>query len=187
MGMEIAMEFENIHLDYSCGQHEFVIVARDGGEPVGKLEYSLFEGTPYVKWIEAYRKRKGVGTGLLVTLQNQYRETPISFGYSTEEGTLLLESLDWRVEPNEAHVVASSRLEQIRSRLVHYQNRAERLIGATQQERDEFTSECSDWNDLSEELEHLEALVACSPPEFRFVADEQAKTGTAAIRRFPRP
>jgi hypothetical protein len=163
------MDIDRLHLDFISGQHEYVIVAKDGGEIVGQLFYSLFENVPHVKIIEAYRPRERVGTSLVLQLQEYYPDTPIQFGGLTEDGVALLNSMEWLCVPNEGHLAAKRGLDVVRARLRDYSTRATELASATQAERDAFNIECADWNDLYDLEDRLLDTVTHTPPELRFV------------------
>lgn len=164
--IEIVKRHENSH----HGQHDFTLIALLDGKPVGYLEFSEFESIPSVSMVEVHKlaRRKGVGTSLILRLQEEYPDTPISFGYSTDEGTLLLGSIEWDTRINEAYDAALSRMTDINIRLGGYAERAERLSSATQAERDVFISEASDWNELQDEADQLEEFLANTPRLYKF-------------------
>lgn len=71
-------------------------VMYDKDTPIAKLDYSIFQGEIYVKWIETHKsiKRKGMATKLLDYFKNMAEENglTINYGMSTPDGTELLNS-----------------------------------------------------------------------------------------------
>lgn len=173
------IEIVKRHQDSHHGQHDFILVALLDGNPVGYLEFTEFERIPSVSTIEVHKlaRRKGVGTSLILRLQEEYPETPISFGYTTDEGSLLLGSIEWDTRVNEAYDAALSRMTDINIRLGVYAERAETLSSATQAERDVFISQVSDWNELQDEADQLEEFLATTPRIYKFaIASVDART-----------
>jgi hypothetical protein len=86
-------EIENIHLGGYQGQDNYVLKAYDkDGNVIGKVDYSEYEDIPSVGMIEVpeqYR-RQGIAKDLLETLQKRYPNKSIDFGYTTDDGTKLL-------------------------------------------------------------------------------------------------
>ena len=94
-------EIETYSKDAYYGQVDMVKeITNEKGEVVAKLEYSLYDDTVNVQMIEVdpnYR-RKGLATKLLQDLQNERPDTEINFGYTTSDGTKLLENITEKIE-----------------------------------------------------------------------------------------
>jgi ribosomal protein S18 acetylase RimI-like enzyme len=73
------------------------------GEVVGTIEYSEYNGKPHIQMINVNQdyRRKGIAKKMLQDLQSRYPEIEINWGYTTEDGTKLYESVTEKVEnPN---------------------------------------------------------------------------------------
>jgi GNAT superfamily N-acetyltransferase len=165
------IDIEKRHLDSHNRQHNFVLIATLHGTPVGSLSFVEFEGSAFVWMISVSKdeRRQGIGTELVLALQRQYPERPITFGWLTDDGACLLGSLEWDVRPNETHHFAASRLAVVERKLDDYSARAEALCCSTQSEKDVFTRDTADWNDLHNEADLLRETVDRTEKEFRFV------------------
>lgn len=164
------IEIENRHIDYYCGQHDMALIATSGGRHAGTLRYAVFEGRPSVTMIEVVEgmRRQGIGTSLIVALQNEYPDIPIRFGCLTEDGSALLSSIEWEIQPNTVHSEALRKLSIVEGRLSDYSTRAQALAGASQLERDAFVLEVADWNDLHNEADELRDIVGSTDATLRF-------------------
>lgn len=83
------------------GQTDMTIYAEYNGDVVGRVEYAIFDGGIYVQHIKTmpeYR-RQGVATALAKKLQQEYPDTEIEWGGSTEMGTPFIASLNREFEP----------------------------------------------------------------------------------------
>lgn len=169
------IEIENRHLDYYCGQHDMALIATVDGVHSGTLRYVVYEDEPSISMIKVRKsmRKQGIGTALVIALQREYPEVPIKFGYLTEDGAALLKSLDWNVVINEAHESAATNLARIEAQLRNYTERADKIIGASQTEKDAFRVEVSDWNDLHDQADRLRDIVSSTPSTFRFVVTPQ--------------
>lgn len=170
------IEIENRHLDYYCGQHDMALIATVDGVHSGTLRYVVYEGEPSVSMIKVRKsmRKQGIGTALVVALQREYPDVAIKFGYLTEDGAALLKSIDWNVVVNEEHEAAATSLARIEAKLRNYAERAEKVIGASQAEKDAFRDEVSDWSDLHDQADRLRQIVNSTPSAFRFVVTNQS-------------
>lgn len=164
------IEIEQRHIDYYCGQHDMALIASTGGRHAGTLRYAVFDGEPSVTMIEVAEdmRRQGIGTALVIALQDEYPDIPINFGTLTEDGSALLKSIEWDYRTNAVHSEASQKLSIVEGRLADYSKRAEKLAGASQGEKDAFTAEVSGWNDLHNEADELREIVDNTDAILRF-------------------
>lgn len=173
------------HIGYHSGQHEFILDAHIGGKDtpaVGFLLYAEFEGQPFVMNMEAYRKREGIGTALVVALQNEYPDKVINFGILKPDGAALLSSLEWKEVPNAALANATAELIATREKLAIYSKKADDLKNASPPEKDAFFRECADWNDLWDRADELERIIADAPASFRYIVGPRPKEPAPGIR-----
>lgn len=77
------------------GQIDSTLYAMKDGKPIGRIDYSIYNGKPAVQMIEVDedQRRKGYGTELMLELQRQFPDTEIDMGEATPEGVKLIESL----------------------------------------------------------------------------------------------
>jgi GNAT superfamily N-acetyltransferase len=172
---------ETRHLDYYCGQHDMALIATVDGIHSGTLRYVVYEGEPSVSMIKVRKsmRKQGIGTALVVALQREYPDIPIQFGYLTEAGSALLNSLEWDVVTNDVHEAAVTNLARVEAQLRNYTERARNIVNATQAEKDAFTLEVADWNDLSDDADRFREIVATTPSTFRFVVDPDTSVAKA--------
>ena len=77
------------------GQSDLKLSLRDKDKTLGTVFYSEYQGRPHIQFIDVKEKRKGVGKALLKKLQQKYPETEIELGMLTEEGSKLVDSLNF--------------------------------------------------------------------------------------------
>lgn len=92
------LTFKNIHLSGGHGQDEFALRLMRDSVTVGEISYTVYDGEVSVNMIDVYAQRKGHGKRLLRYLQSLYPTQEINFGYTTEEGTALINSLDYSTQ-----------------------------------------------------------------------------------------
>jgi hypothetical protein len=74
---------------FSDGQMDARVLAHHGDTQVGKLQYSVFRGTPYIHWIEVHpeHRRQGIATAMVRHMQKESgAPNPVSWGMMTPEG-----------------------------------------------------------------------------------------------------
>jgi len=93
-------EIENViyrieHLDSHSGQNNYAVLALQGDEPVGVLDFVEFNGEVSISMVEVNKKfrNQGIGRGLVLHLQNEYPRIEIEWGYDTDEGAKLHKSM----------------------------------------------------------------------------------------------
>lgn len=170
------IEIKQIHLDYSCGQHEYRLEAILDGKDVGCLRYSVYKDEVHVSWIEATARRQGVGTALLMKLQELYPETMIDFGYLTEDGAALMNGMEWRQEANEVYVAAAHEHGERTAKLQVYEDGFASLANASSAQKRAFLEECADWDDISNRIDDLAHLLGTETPTFRLLVGPLPKT-----------
>lgn len=90
------VDFEETSYGAHHGQTDILVKAFIGDEQVGYLDYSEFEGNPYINMIEVdptYRK-KGIGEKLIMRLADRYGYSNIDWGFKTEGGLALQQKMD---------------------------------------------------------------------------------------------
>lgn len=84
-------EFRENVLGSHNGQTDCMLTMRMGGEQVGYVEYSIFEGEVYINFVEVaiQHRRKGYGAALLDRLVLEYGWENIRPGMTTDDGDAL--------------------------------------------------------------------------------------------------
>lgn len=88
-GTEVEITDEMV--GYYGGQVDMIMTAVVDGIKAGYINYSVYQGKPYIKFINTVEsmRRMGVATRLLQELQKEYPNTEIDWGYTTPDGTAL--------------------------------------------------------------------------------------------------
>lgn len=165
------MELVVDHLGCAYGQHDYEMRVLDGSVPVGLLSFSEFAGRPHVNWIQVEESHihRGIARRMIQNLQARYDGVPIDFGYTTPNGTLLVEGLRFREVPNEAYQTAQEKRLHLAARLAEYQTAADRLKTAEGKNRETILAALEDWNEVSDALETVEDILEQEPRVFRLV------------------
>ena len=85
--------------DAYYGQVDMRMESRDGENLAGYMQYSVYDDTPNIQYIqteEGYRGQ-GVATEMLQRLQSQYPDKEINWGMTTPDGTKLKEKVTYEV------------------------------------------------------------------------------------------
>lgn len=91
------LEFREEMVSFSDGQSDLELgVYNKDNKIEGLLEYSDYEGVPYIKHIEVVpdSRGKGIGKDLIRKLQEDYPNSQIEWGMLTDKGAALKESLE---------------------------------------------------------------------------------------------
>ncbi len=147
-GLMDGVSYENVHLDYSYGEHHYRLEAYIGDIFVGYLDYGVYEGDVDIKMIEVdgnYRKL-GVGRGLVIELQRMYPDVELDFGYLTGDGKRLVDSLDREFVENNIYKKFQKKLDILKSTKT-------KILSAVQQGD---RSEAHKLNDIQDSIMEIE-------------------------------
>ena len=111
-------DIKTVSTGHSDGENFYTMSYIQDGKEVGTIEYGEYNGKPNIKMIEVkpeYR-RQGIATKLLQNLQKKYPDKSIDFGYSTEDGTKLLNNITYEVE-NKEYTKTQKQLEKVTNRI----------------------------------------------------------------------
>ena len=162
------IKFEEELINHHHGQSDLKLKAFDEkGDLMGYIEYSEFEDKPSVQYIKTLpeHSRKGVATNLLLELQKKYPDVEIGLGYSTDDGSKLLDTskLKRTYYPNKEYQEKSSRLKKCKERSNILTKRYEdwgKLYDTDRDEADRQRSELfkfdDEFHDLNDEIYDLE-------------------------------
>jgi GNAT superfamily N-acetyltransferase len=165
------IEIKNQHMDSHSGQHDFSLVALMDGDFAGSLKYSIYQRRVAVHDISVLqsRRRQGVGTALLVALQETYPDQALIFGMTTTDGTALLNSMEWRTEENQVVADAAQEIAILTQKLRDYERQAEEILKLTPSERGVAMEALADWNEITDRVEELEHVMNTQPARFRYI------------------
>jgi hypothetical protein len=100
---------------------------------------------------------------------------------STDDGTGLLASLDWKIVPNEIAAAAKREYANNTETLARYTHGYDAILDKSQKEKDAFTAEVADWNDILDRQDELERLIETLPSEFRYAVAAKPMAATLKI------
>jgi hypothetical protein len=123
------LAFSLIHRDYHHGQHDYTLVARDGVEVVGRIDFSDFESTPHIEMISVpKRTREGIATAMLKDLQKRYPGKEIQWGMTTRQGEALRKSIKFQTVEDDETAPMFDLLAGLRVRLKELEARAQAVV-----------------------------------------------------------
>ena len=145
------------------GQVDMVMSAVEDEEVVGGLTYSIFEDVPHVSFIEVpeEHRRRGIGTMMLRHLQEQYPETEIQFGYTTDMGAAFLEAATYTVE--------NDRYASLQSEIAEHQTEIDRYVQIMDNGGIISHQQGEDMDALEDEVWRLQQELQEEPVSRRFV------------------
>lgn len=102
-GLKARVTMEKDSDSFHRDQMNMTWVAKLDGKPAAKLDWTLFQETPSVSYLKTYPgfERQGLGAMMLLALQEEFPDTEIKLGYSTDEGAALLAALEVEKRPTE--------------------------------------------------------------------------------------
>jgi hypothetical protein len=90
------INFESETIGFHHGQSDNVITAKLNGNPVGQIDFSIYDEKIDVKYITSSLAKSGVATMMLIELKKDNENiisNGINFGMLTDDGALFIESL----------------------------------------------------------------------------------------------
>lgn len=165
------MRFQEIMTDLELSFHEDVrsfhnnqidmtLIAKADGEVVGKIDYSVYQGTPSIQMVTVKpdMKKRGIATALVHQLQSKFPHTEIDLGSLTDDGAKFFQTLKTEKIENKRYTILKKQLDAVNDKLAHYDTLAAAFDASekTETQRQEFLKVVSDWNDLHDEQYRLE-------------------------------
>lgn len=179
------MDTEVLHLGGYKGQQDFEIRVCEDGECFGTLSYSEYKGVPYVSGIEvpeAYRRR-GYGSLMVRRLQALYPDIQIRFGYMTEEGAALIQSLPAHRRENPVYMAAAAERQRLSEQMAGFESILEKIGEAPDQERASMLRLLDGWNEVSDKLDEAQYVLDTQAKTLTFIALEDENASRYAIGR----
>jgi hypothetical protein len=164
------LTFRREHQGSHHGQHDYRLLALLDGQVVADLEYVVYEAKPSIQMINVERKRNGIATAMLRHLQNMFPDTEIDWGFTTDEGTALYNSLTFRDVPNPVYAKLQAALERTRTKLENYAQQAEAFYADQSEDaRKALHAATADWNDLHNREAKIERVMHGMKPSKRLI------------------
>jgi hypothetical protein len=91
------------YLDYNHGQHDAEIIATQHNTEIGRIDFSIYKDVPSIHYIDTTVKRTGLATKMLKFLQSKFPEEEIIFGMTTDSGSSLYHSLEFKEIKNNTY------------------------------------------------------------------------------------
>ena len=171
------IQIENRHLDSHSGQHDYQLVAFIKNQPVGKIDYSEFQGEIHVSyiWVDPELRRKKIATTLLKHLQSYFPDKSFNMGMFTGEGSKLWKSIPKTTVVNKEYV----KLKKEKSKLEkEYQKLLDELNGIldksdsktrTNEEQQYVLGLGDKINAINDRLDEIEEEMYDMEPEQKFI------------------
>jgi 8-oxo-dGTP pyrophosphatase MutT (NUDIX family)/ribosomal protein S18 acetylase RimI-like enzyme len=165
--------FREENTGYHHGQSDNVLRAEIGGAVVGYVQYSVFEDRPHVQMLKVSPEntRKGYGTALLKELQRKFPGTEISLGMQTDDGSKLLERMNFSEEPTE-HAPLFEELKNLKEEEARLEAVAEEYYAGEPSigpEKDRFTAQMERLQAVNDRVWELEQELGGKRPTKRLI------------------
>ncbi|MCP3945010.1 MAG: GNAT family N-acetyltransferase [Desulfobacteraceae bacterium] len=148
-----ALDFHIEHKDYHSGQNDYTIVAKQDNQTVGYLDYSEYQETPAIQFLQVSRhnRRKGIATELILKLQENYPDMEIKWGQMSQAMYKLYKSIPKLKVPIDKVIAHQEQLKNVRNKLSEYALKAEafrKIENPTKEQRQTYDEETADWDEL---------------------------------------
>jgi GNAT superfamily N-acetyltransferase len=150
-------------------------VGRKSGKRAGYLNYSIYNGVPKIGmiFVENDYRRRGIAMKLLKALQELSPNEEIDWGYTTNAGSGLKRSINFRKIANPDIIAKYTRLANIKSKLQQMNYKLERLQQTDIELARRFAQTVGDrWNELSDKARKLEDELKYSKGEYTKIIPE---------------
>lgn len=147
---------------------------------IGFLFYGVFEDTPFVNMIQVNEEfqRKGIATQLFQELQKKYPDKEIEIGYTTPDGTCLLDAISFEVVDEKALALVDENkalhqaLDEVEQRLDALYEEKENAVMPLDEEQD-YYDKCEEygaqWDKLYQEVRNSDEAVRNLRASHRFI------------------
>ncbi len=138
--------------DSYSGQTNHILKAFDKitKEYLGYLEYSIYENTPSVQYLNVIKQRQGIGTFLMKELQNMYPGIEIELGMLTDDGSNLMKTISRKFIEDDTYKKKYEEKLLIEEEISKLQNKYDNWDKLSSVEQDELRN--TDYNDLHDRL-----------------------------------
>jgi GNAT superfamily N-acetyltransferase len=172
------------------GGYDGVLVAKTPDQQVGYLEYSVYNDVPAIKIVEVlpeFRRHK-IAKRLLKALQELSPNHEIQWGYTTDAGSKLKQSIDFVNKPRPEITKKKEKLRAIKSKLTKLNYKLENLKDKNPEAARKFINSVSDkWNKLND-LEHrLENELSYDNKEYTRLIPESEKMKPVSVKGKEKP
>lgn len=175
----------NVEGNYK-GQLDATIIAAIGDEQVGYLSYSVYQDVPSIKmiWVEPQHRREKIAIQMLKSLQSQYPNSEIEWGYTTEPGAALKQSIKFRKEPNLDVMKKIEKLTSARAKLQKLDYKLTRLRDTDPETARKYVKTVGDrWNKLHDLEYKLENQLSVMGKPYSHYIDDKMNEELNIMRR----
>jgi archaellum component FlaC len=146
-----------------------LIIAHYNDKYAGYLRYHVYNDVPKIEMIyvnQDYRRR-GIAMSMLKALQQLTPNEEIDWGYTTDYGTKLKQSIDFRKLPNTDIIKKKAKLAGLKSKLNRLNYRLEQIQDSNPELARKYVQTVSDrWNQYHDEIRKLEDALSSSKGEY---------------------
>lgn len=160
-GSEIVFRDEN--RGFHHGQSDNTLIAYSPpGNPVGYLEYSIYDGEVSVQYLHVAedKRRNGFGKALLLELQKRNPGIGIDLGMSSKEGSALIESMKREYIPNQEYGKLKKEEESLKDRIQALNDKRDAWHLLTEEEKNRtrpaLLADGEEWNKINDRLWEIE-------------------------------
>lgn len=172
---EIDIKITDRHENSFRGGYEGTLLASASGNQIGYLSYSIYQDVPAIKmiWVEPEYRRFKVARKLLKALQEMSPEHEIEWGYTTDEGNKLRQSIDFIKRPNIDIIKKKEKLKAVKSKLAQLNHRLELMKDKNPELVNKYIITVSDkWNKLNDLEYRLENELFRNSKEYQQLIPE---------------
>ena len=170
--------FRDENRGFHHGQADNTLIAYSPpGNPVGYIEYSIFDDEVSVQYIYVAEDKRlgGFGRALLLELQNRYPYTGIKLGMSTEDGSSLLEKMKTNYIPNQEYIKLKEEQENLLKRIKVLDAKAAAWFNLPpeeqEKERSRILEDGEEFNRIHDRLHEIEKeLLYMEPGKTLFIS-----------------
>jgi hypothetical protein len=160
------------------GGHDGVLIAKTPAGIVGYLGYSIYNDVPAIKMIEVHPefRRHKIAAELLKALQELSPNEEIDWGYTTDDGSRLKQSINFVRRPNPEIIKKKEKLTAVKSKLQQLNYKLENLRDKNPEMAKKFINSVSDkWNKLNDLEYRLENELSYGQREYSNLIPESGK------------
>jgi hypothetical protein len=172
-----SVQLKSEMIDHHSGQSDFKITATEGGNGAGTLDYTVYNNEVSISMIEVPEssRRKGIARQMLQFLQKEYPNSEIKWGYTTDDGSKLKQSVTTEL-PNEDQELndKAKSLEKVNKQLAQLEKIADNsdFSKMSDNQKARYHKLMDKWNELRDLKHDLENALVDYTPTKRMVTLE---------------
>jgi GNAT superfamily N-acetyltransferase len=167
-------ELENVIIvnsveDSFRGGYGGTLVAKTPEQQLGYLTYTVYNDVPAISmiWVAPEFRRYKIARKLLKALQELSPTEEIDWGYTTDDGSRLKQSIDFIKRPNKDIINKIQKLKSVKSKLAQFDYKLEELRKKNPELAGKYVNTVSDkWNKLNDMEYRLENELSTGKREY---------------------